>query len=233
MRNILYILIILSLFSCGAEKVMDIGIESDLLTYPDGETMDSVAVIPPDTVQFMKVENDSITTISDYLEKRYPIKYFVVHCTATGVSAKPENIVRYWEQNLGWSNPGYHFMILRDGSLYMLKRINFNPYLLSNEFVNGVKGMNRYSIHVSYIGGLYKDDRTEEQKKTLDMLVNIARNNIPDIQIVGHRDIQIHTKKACPNFDVRSEYGSSYETSDVYKGVKTDPILIRVNQLNN
>ena len=45
------------------------------------------------------------------------IKYIVVHCTATPPDAKIESIQRYWKEQLGWKNPGYHYIIKRNGEI--------------------------------------------------------------------------------------------------------------------
>lgn len=45
-----------------------------------------------------------------------PIKYIVIHCTATPQTPTVAGIQNYWRKQLGWKNPGYHFIVLPDGS---------------------------------------------------------------------------------------------------------------------
>ncbi len=128
------------------------------------------------------------------------IKYIVVHCTATPPEAKVENIVRYWKEQLGWKNPGYHYIIKRNGEIVSL---------LSEDLVaNGVKNYNQQSVHVSYIGGIDKnnkpvDNRTPEQKTALFNKLVALSEKYPEAEIKGHRDFP-GVIKACPSFDVRT-----------------------------
>jgi N-acetylmuramoyl-L-alanine amidase len=90
------------------------------------------------------------------------IKYLVVHCTATPPTATIESIKRYWKEVLGWNNPGYHYIINRNGEIVTINA--------EENISNGVAGHNRNSIHISYIGGVDEhnkpiDNRTEEQKQ--------------------------------------------------------------------
>ena len=123
------------------------------------------------------------------------IKYIVLHCTATDQSAKVESIQRYWRENLGWNSPGYHWIILPNGSLRMLQDIS-KP-------TNGVAGYNANSIHISYIGGKDRDDRTDQQKKAMYELVKKLMKDFPKAEVKGHRDFP-GVKKACPNFEVKT-----------------------------
>lgn len=173
---------------------MEVADFSDLKTYPEG--------IPVDTVSL-----DSLNEVAG----ENPWKYFVIHTTATSQNATPDAILRYWKTELGWVNPGYHFLIPVDGSIWVYKHYDFSGVIKPEDIVNSVKGMNRYSIAVSYVGGIDekgnpKDTRTDEQKETLDMLVSLAKKANPGVMIVGHRDIQVFSNKACPSFNVQNEY---------------------------
>jgi N-acetylmuramoyl-L-alanine amidase len=86
-----------------------------------------------------------------------------------------------------------------------------------------VKGYNANSIHVAWIGGIDKqhprgiDNRAEKQKMALYDWVAKLKMKYPQAEILGHRDISPDTNhngvvdpweriKACPCFEVRSEY---------------------------
>jgi N-acetylmuramoyl-L-alanine amidase len=127
------------------------------------------------------------------------IKYIVVHCTGTDTNVSPSAISNYWRNHLGWKNPGYHYMIDAVGNLTILQK--------EEKIANGVKGHNRRSVHVSYIGGKKGlDTRTEEQKKTLKLVIDILKNRYPKAEVKGHCDFRGVTK-TCPNFDVKKDYG--------------------------
>ena len=130
------------------------------------------------------------------------IKYIAVHCTATAQSATVENIQNYWREHLGWTMPGYHFIIKADGAL-----VNLLPI---DNVSNGVKGFNSETINVCYIGGIDrkgtpKDTRTAQQKETLLNVLKVLKKKFPTAIIQGHRDFP-NVKKACPSFNAKNEY---------------------------
>lgn len=127
------------------------------------------------------------------------INFIVVHCTATQPTAKIEDIKRYWKEVLGWKNPGYHYIIQRNGDIVKL---------LSEDIPsNGVAGHNHDSINLSYIGGVDKtnkpiDNRSLSQQAAMfDLIVELSER-YPKAKILGHRDF-VGVHKACPSFDVR------------------------------
>lgn len=125
------------------------------------------------------------------------IDYIVIHCTATSQNAKVESIQRYWREVLGWKSPGYHHLIDKKGLIHDLHPID-KPS-------NGVAGFNANSIHISYIGGQFKDDRTKAQKGSLIYLVRKYKAMFPNARVQGHRDFP-GVKKLCPQFDAKIEY---------------------------
>lgn len=132
------------------------------------------------------------------------IKYIAVHCTASPQTATVAAIQRYWRDSLGWISPGYHLLIEPNGTI--------NRLLDFNGIANGVKGFNKETVHISYIGGIDKagkplDNRTAAQKKAILDCINevIAWSDNKCLIIQGHRDFP-NAKKACPCFDAKAEY---------------------------
>lgn len=134
------------------------------------------------------------------------IKYIAIHCTATQQSATVASIQKYWKDVLGWKSPGYHLLIESNGTIHRL--------LPFDSIANGVKGFNKDSVHISYIGGVTSknkpvDNRTNEQKKAiLDCIAEVVKwsdNKCPLIQ--GHKDFP-NQNKACPCFDAKAEYSN-------------------------
>jgi len=125
------------------------------------------------------------------------IKHIVCHCTATDQDAKVDAILNYWRTKLGWKNPGYHFLIEENGKIHNLQPLE-KPS-------NGVRGYNSTSIHISYIGGKDKDDRTDAQKRSMLAVVMTLSAMYPNAIIQGHRDFP-NVNKSCPRFDAIEEF---------------------------
>lgn len=143
------------------------------------------------------------------------IRRIFVHCTASYQDTTTVQSLRaeFWRK--GWTNPGYHWVVFPDGNIVEL--------LKEEAIANGVKGYNRTSIHVAWVGGIDKghpngiDNRTEEQKLALfDLLVKL-KLKYRDAVIMGHRDISPDLNhngvvdpweriKECPAFDAMVEY---------------------------
>jgi N-acetylmuramoyl-L-alanine amidase len=135
----------------------------------------------------------------------------IIHCSATGpehdIDAK---VVDGWHKKRGWKGIGYHFFIKRDGAIEFGRDIN--------EVGAHTKGQNQNSIGVCYAGGVKQEDpktpednRTDEQKASLEMLSLALKCIFPDVTFHGHRE---YAPKACPSFDVSQEnYGFESERS--------------------
>ena len=143
------------------------------------------------------------------------VNQIVIHCTATKENKYFDVCdIDRWHKQRGFKEIGYHYLILLDGTIQVGR----------NEIEVGahVKGFNKHSIGVSYVGGLdsngkAKDTRTEEQKRALILLLIDLKARYNDAEILGHRDfskdlngngiIEKHEyMKQCPCFDVKKEY---------------------------
>lgn len=127
------------------------------------------------------------------------IKYIVVHATGGREEQTIADLNVVFKQK-GWKNPGYHYVIKRDGGIVQLLDVA--------KVSNGVKNYNKNSIHVAYIGGIDKklntiDNRTEKQKVALRMLLKKLNKDYPGAMICGHRDLD--SGKDCPCFNVSTE----------------------------
>ncbi|MCK5774809.1 MAG: N-acetylmuramoyl-L-alanine amidase [Bacteroidales bacterium] len=131
------------------------------------------------------------------------ITQIVIHCSSTqeGADFQSEDIKR-WHKQRGFRDVGYHYVITLNGDIQVGRPIE--------EIGAHVKGHNSHSIGVCYIGGLddklkSKDTRTLLQKVGLQILLVVLKEKFPDANILGHRDFE-NVKKACPCFNVKSEY---------------------------
>lgn len=129
------------------------------------------------------------------------IKYIVIHCTATPQNTTVESIKKYWKEQRGWGDtPGYHFIILKNGTIVQLLDEKKNSY--------GVYAHNSECINIAYIGGVDKnnkpiDNRTDAQKHSMFNKIVELMEKHPAAKPLGHRDFA-GVKKACPCFDVKT-----------------------------
>ena len=129
------------------------------------------------------------------------INKIIVHCTATREGAPVSlDTVRRWHLERGWSDIGYHYLILLDGTIERGR-----PEERQGAHV---RGHNRNSIGVSYVGGVdrnlkAKDTRTQDQKDSLHNLLSNLMASYEDATLHGHNEF---SNKACPSFDVAKEY---------------------------
>jgi N-acetylmuramoyl-L-alanine amidase len=156
------------------------------------------------------------------------ITHIVIHCTAGPQTQTVEAIQGYWRRVLGWKQPGYHHLIRADGTVADLQPIERRT--------NGVAGHNAGSIHIGYLGGVEVtssrdakgkvinvlgkavDNRTPEQRATMERLVRKYHKLYPTAVILGHRDFSPDKNrdgiiqpsewmKTCPSFSVRTWLG--------------------------
>ncbi len=132
------------------------------------------------------------------------INEIIIHCSATpeGKDYTVEQI-RQWHKQRGFSDIGYHYVIYRDGSIHSGRPIErIGAHCLKH---------NAHSIGVCYIGGVAKDGktpkdtRTDAQKESLIKLIKELKAKYPKATVHGHRE---YANKACPSFDVKSEYNN-------------------------
>lgn len=130
------------------------------------------------------------------------ITLIVVHCSANRADSalRMKDIDRY-HRSLGWLGCGYHYVIPVDGMI--------EPGRPEEMTGAHCRNHNRHSIGICYIGGLSwdgkpADTRTDAQRTALRNLLKQLHCRYPNALIVGHRDLD--PQKACPCFDVVSEY---------------------------
>lgn len=129
------------------------------------------------------------------------INKIIIHCSATpeGRDVSAETIDQ-WHKARGWSEIGYHYVISLDGTIEYGRDIQKTGA--------HVKGHNKGSIGICYIGGCdsdmnAKDTRTPEQKESLLLLIKTLKKMHLGAEVFGHRDF---STKECPSFDAKNEY---------------------------
>tara|TARA_B110000261_G_scaffold140993_1_gene161347 strand:+ start:132 stop:572 length:441 start_codon:yes stop_codon:yes gene_type:complete len=132
------------------------------------------------------------------------IDKLIIHCSATPEFKEFDvDDIRNWHVNGNkWSDVGYHFVIKIDGTIQIGRPIN--------KIGAHVKGKNRSSIGICYIGGMNRDmtdwidTRTPEQKVSLIALLKELKEKYTEAIVYGHNDFT--DKKVCPCFNAKQEY---------------------------
>lgn len=129
------------------------------------------------------------------------ITEIIIHCTATPAGRYYSvNDIRQWHLKRGFSDIGYHYVIDLNGKILLGRSIA--------KAGAHCKGHNAYSIGICYVGGLdlnYKpcDTRTPAQIDSLHSLVSDLVSTFGPVKVYGHNEF---SNKACPCFDVQSEF---------------------------
>lgn len=150
------------------------------------------------------------------------INSIIIHCTATKPLAHINvNDVRRWHRERGFSDIGYHYLILVDGTVEAGRPLS--------AIGAHCKGHNAHSVGVCYVGGLNDngkpaDTRTPAQREAMRSLLISLKHRFPNAIIHGHRDFAY---KACPCFDATAEYAylSTERINPDTEPMKTLPLI--------
>jgi N-acetylmuramoyl-L-alanine amidase len=130
------------------------------------------------------------------------INKIILHCSATreGQDISTETIKGWHVNERGWSDIGYHYVVLLDGTVDKGRPVKRQGA--------HVRGHNKGSIGICYVGGCDsdmnpKDTRTDLQKDSLTELISYLMDSYEDATLHGHNEF---SSKACPSFNVKEEY---------------------------
>lgn len=126
-------------------------------------------------------------------------------------------VIDNWHRERGWSEIGYHYVILNGkpfsvhdtfnlfrGTLEPGRKLDLDMWAEINEVGAHALGYNSDSIGICMIG---KKDFLVQQFLTLKFLIQFLMKQfeIPRENVIGHRDTKSGKEqgKTCPNFDVQ------------------------------
>jgi N-acetylmuramoyl-L-alanine amidase len=116
-----------------------------------------------------------------------PIRKHIVHCSASTHGNVAE--IRRWHLARGWSDIGYHYVILPSGEIEVGRTLN--------QIGAHCEGQNADSIGTCLIGDT---TFTEAQFASLRKIHAQLQALFPGLKAYGHRHFNPH--KTCPNFEV-------------------------------
>ena len=200
--------------------------------------IDTMRYIEYDTFDIAREVIDTINHIDTLVSRDgvigKPTKYLAIHCTASRPSSQMLDITtrEWWRRNRGWNKPGYHIVFFRNGEVkWLVKNFRLDGIMEKHEIVNGVQGLNSFTISASYVGGcaehLHKrpdgrlqlvaeDNITDKQAAAMRGFIMAVKSVNPNIKVGGHRDFRAWMKKpykACPSFEVSEKFGDVIGTN--------------------
>ena len=119
------------------------------------------------------------------------ISKVIVHCSDSEHLSHDnrESIYKWHVTEKGWKDIGYHYLILKNGTVEKCRPVyNTGAHCY---------GQNKNSIGICLTG---KFEFSSDQYVSLQRLINELRWLFGDIEINGHRDF---SEKTCPNFEVK------------------------------
>lgn len=136
------------------------------------------------------------------------IDEIIIHCSATrenqDISAET---IRKWHTDpkphgRGWRDIGYHYVVRLDGTVELGRPINQQGA--------HVKGRNKSTIGICYIGGVEQDGKTAKDTLTYDQEQSIS-DLILALQVVLNKPLKVsghneYAAKACPSFNVQEKF---------------------------
>lgn len=142
------------------------------------------------------------------------IRGICVHHTASPrATTTVEEIRRHHVEVNGWSDIGYHYIILGDGTL----KVGRPAHLMGA----GALGFNQGVLHIAVCGNFDTEALTHQQIHTLQQLLAVLckRHRLNETAIIGHRDVSkttpyvkvggrwVSTATACPGRNLYESLG--------------------------
>lgn len=121
------------------------------------------------------------------------VQYLVIHHTVTSHDATPDDIALLHRAR-GWGGIGYHFVIVKDGTIYYVGDIGTARANVAN--------MNEKVIGIAMVGDFTKHLPSDEQIISAHILTNFLVHNYPNLETIKSWDNLVGHKKlratACP-----------------------------------
>lgn len=148
------------------------------------------------------------------------IQRIVIHCTATkpGQDVDIEQVRKWHVDGNKWSDVGYHYLVKLDGTI--------QPGRAVSVMGAGVKGHNRDTVHVAYVGGCDDSGKpfntlNDDQRAAIYQVCTSLVRVFGPLLVIGHNDLT--DEKACPSFKVTTELGQLVEWCQTGEGNTPDP----------
>ena len=122
------------------------------------------------------------------------IRFVVRHHSAT-TGGNAQTFANHWLGVLNWWGLGYHEVILRDGTVQVIKP--------PNRIANGVKNHNHNTYHICMVGS---SNFTPEQERAFNerAAYNLMRFGLGVDALRGHNEFSGHASNICPGINMNT-----------------------------
>lgn len=118
------------------------------------------------------------------------VKSIAIHHSAT-TSGTPEAFARYHVESNDWPGIGYHYVILKNGTVFKCNPLTAMTYHVGNS--------NREAIGICLVGNFDIDHPTQQQLSSLRKLIEEIKSGLPGgIKVLRHHDYPGYDWKSCP-----------------------------------
>lgn len=109
---------------------------------------------------------------------------------------------RYHVDTLGWEGIGYHFVILKDGTIQWCHNLGILSY--------HVGASNKFALGICLVGDFRSEKPTAAQKQSLKDLHATLKKDLPNYKRTrGHNEFPGYAWKSCPCFDYNAVISGS------------------------
>jgi len=110
------------------------------------------------------------------------IKRLVIHHSATGISATPQQFANYHVNSNGWPGIGYHFVVDHEGQIFYTADHTLITY--------GVAAQNKDSVHICLTGDFTTNVPSDKQLAAAKALIDNYRYSMgTSFPVVAHKEI--------------------------------------------
>lgn len=124
------------------------------------------------------------------------IRSIAIHHSMTK-AGHAKSFANYHVNTNGWPGIGYHYVILKDGTIQWCWDVEIKSYHVGNS--------NREAIGICMVGDFRTESPTKAQLDSLNTLIQAIRSDInPNLKVLGHNEYPSYSWKKCPAIDMNT-----------------------------
>lgn len=117
------------------------------------------------------------------------IQIIAIHHSLTKTGS-PQAFADYHVDTHGWPGIGYHYVIGKDGTVYVTQDERVVSYHVGDA--------NREALGICLVGDFRSENPTKAQYKALLELIHSIQKRLPQAKVKGHSELPNYSWKECP-----------------------------------